>query len=341
MTDAARPAGDQAWLDQVIESPVDPNRPIIDPHHHLWPEGGALLYGPSHLMGDTGAGHNIAATVFMECHAGHHADGPKHLRPVGETEFVASSADWLAVEHPGAAPISGIVGTADLADAAHLDEVLDEHDNAAGGRFRGIRDALARATEPEVMMIAGMNPAGKSADPAFRAGVRRLGERNLTYDSWHYHHQNHEFLELARAAPETTMVLDHFGTPCGVGQYESQREEIFEAWKADITAIAACENVVAKIGGLAMPDNGFGFHTSERPPTSDELVAAQGRYYLHTIEAFGAERCMFESNFPVDRFSVSYTVFWNAAQKMVADFSDDEQTALFSGTAARVYSIEV
>ena len=341
MTDAAIPAGDQAWLDQVVESPIDAARPIIDPHHHLWPASGPLLYGPGNLAADTGAGHNIVATVFMECSSAYRADGPAHLLPVGETEFVAESADWLTANHPDSPPIAGIIGHTNLADAAHLDEVLDAQTAAAGGRFRGIRDALARATEPEVMMIAGMSPAGKYADPSFQAGVRRLGERGLTYDSWHYHHQNHEFIELARAVPDTTMVLDHFGTPCGVGQYEGHRDEIFEAWKADITTIAACENVVAKIGGLAMPDNGFGFHTSERPPTSDELVEAQRRYYLHTIEAFGPGRCMFESNFPVDRFSLSYTVFWNAAQKMVADFSDDEQNAMFSGTAARIYSISL
>lgn len=341
MTNAALPAGDQAWLDQVIEAPVDDRRPIIDPHHHLWPDSGALLYGPGHLAADTRAGHNIVATLFMECSAGYATDGPSHLRPVGETEFVATSAEWLHANHPDGPPIAGIIGHANLADGERLDEVLDAHAAAAGGRFRGIRDALARATEPEAMMIAGMNPVGKFADPAFQAGVRRLGERGLTYDSWHYHHQNPEFLALARAVPETTMVLDHFGTPCGVGQYEGQRDDIFETWKDDITAIATCENVVAKIGGLAMPDNGFGFHTGERPPTSDELVAAQGRYYAHTIEAFGPRRCMFESNFPVDRFSLPYTVFWNAAQKMVADFSDDEQNALFSGTAARVYSIHV
>ncbi len=163
----------------------------------------------------------------------------------------------------------------------------------------------------------------------------------MTYDSWHYHHQNHEFLELARAVPGTTMVLDHFGTPCGVGRYASQRDEIFEAWKADITALAACDNVVAKIGGLAMPDNGFGWHVAERPPTSDEVVATQGRYYRHAIESFGVDRCMFESNFPVDRFSLAYTVFWNAAQKIAAEFSDAEQDALFSGTAARVYGIDL
>ncbi len=340
MTDAALPAGDQTWLDQVVEPIVDPDRAIIDPHHHLWPPTGPLHYGPTDLAADTGSGHRVVATVFMECSAAYRPDGEPHLRCVGETEFVAASADWLAAERPDTAPIAGIVGHADLADSEHLDEVLDAHVEAAGGRFRGVRDALARATEPEAMMIPGANPAGKYADPAFRSGVRRLGERGFTYDSWHYHHQNHEFLALARAVPDTMMVLDHFGTPCGVGRYATQRDEIFAAWKDDITALAACDNVVAKIGGLAMPDNGFGWHVAERPPTSDEFVSAQGRYYLHTIEVFGPERCMFESNFPVDRFSLSYAVFWNAAKKLVADFSDAEQTALFTGTAARVYSID-
>jgi len=135
------------------------------------------------------------------------------------------------------------------------------------------------------------------------------------------------------------MVFDHFGTPLGVGPYASQREEIFEQWKRDILDIAACPNVVAKIGGLAMPDNGFGWNTAERPPTSDEVVAAQKRYYLHVIESFGPQRCMFESNFPVDRLSLSYRTFWNAAKKMVADFGEDEKDAMFRGTAARVYSL--
>ena len=341
MANEAIPAGDQAWLDQVVEPIIDPERAIVDPHHHLWPIGGPLLYGPAELAADTASGHNVVATLFMECNAAYRTDGPAHLRSVGETEFVAASADWLAAEHPDGPPIAAIVGYADLADADHLDEVLDAHTEAAGGRFRGIRDALARATEPEAMMIAGMNPAGKYADESFRSGVNRLGERGLTYDSWHYHHQNHEFLELAQAIPGTTMILDHFGTPCGVGQYEGQRDEIFETWKDDISAIAACENVVAKIGGLAMPDNGFGWHTAPAPPSSDEFVEQQARYYLPTINAFGPERCMFESNFPVDRFSLSYAVLYNGLKKIAAAFSDAEQDALFSGTAARVYSVAI
>lgn len=341
MTNASVPAGDQAWLDQVVEPIIDPQRPIIDPHHHLWPTGGAIAYGPADLTGDTGSGHNVVATVFMECGSGYRTDGPEHLRCVGETEFVTASADWLATERPQSPPIAAIVGHTDLCATAQLDEVLDAHIEAAGGRFRGIRDALACATEPDVMMIPGDAAPDKYADDDFRTGVERLGARGLTYDSWHYHHQNHEFLSLAQAVPGTTMVLDHFGTPCGVGRYETQRDEIFEAWKDDISALAECPNVVAKIGGLAMPDNGFGWHVAERPPSSDEFVEQQGRYYLHTIRAFGPERCMFESNFPVDRFSLSYPVLYNGLKKIAAEFSDAEQDAMFAGTAARVYSLEI
>ncbi len=332
--------GTQEWLDQVVEDVVDPDVPIVDPHHHLWPVGGSLPYGTDELAADTGSGHEIVATVFIECRAAYRPDGPRHLQPVGETEFVAAGAARMATDHPGAPPIAGIVAHADLTlDPGELDEVLDAHELAAGGRFVGIRDALSRALEPDLLRIAGRYAEGKFADAAFRRGVAELGRRGLTYDSWHYHHQNAEMLELARAVPDTAMILDHFGSPLGVGMYAGRRDEIFDEWAAGITALAACENVVAKLGGLAMPDNGFGWHEADRPPTSDEFVEAQARYYHHTIEAFGPERCMFESNFPVDRFSLSYPVFWNAAKKIAARYSAAERAAMFEGTARRIYGI--
>ena len=170
--------------------------------------------------------------------------------------------------------------------------------------------------------------------------MARLGERSLTYDAWHYHYQNREFVALARAVPDTVMVLDHFGTPLGVGPYASQREEIFEQWKLDLVELARCDNVVAKLGGLAMPDNGFGWHTAERPPSSDEFVAEQRRYYDHAIECFGPERCMFESNFPVDRTSVSYHVLWNGLKKIAAPYSPSERDAMLFSTAARIYQLD-
>ena len=326
--------GTQDWLDLVVEDIVDPDLPIVDPHHHLWPEGGALPYGLAELHADVGSGHRVQRTVFVECGAVYRADDASVFAPVAETEFVAAAATG-----DPAHLIRGIVAHADLR-STDLDAVLDAHQAAGQGLFRGIRHALSHAREPDVLMIPGRAPERLYADPAFRAGVARLGQRGLTYDTWHYHYQNAELLELARAVPGTTIVLDHFGTPLGVGPYAAKRDEIFEQWRIDIQAISQCDNVMAKLGGLAMPDNGFGWHTDDRPPTSDEFVAAQRRYYLHAIECFGPHRCMFESNFPVDRFSLSYRTLWNAFKKMTEGFTADERTSMFSATAARVYSLD-
>lgn len=327
------------WVEQVKEEVVDPDRVIVDPHHHLFTPGFILEYGLDELRGDTGCGHNVVATVFVECHASYRTDGPDHLRSVGETEFVAERAAALQRETPAAAPIAGIVSNADLRLGARTAEALDAHEEAGGGLFRGIRHAGSHAIEPEALMIPGRAPEGLYLDPAFQEGVRTLGQRGLTYDTWHYHYQNREFAELARAVSDTTMILDHLGTPLGVGQFAGRRDEIFEEWKKDIAEIARCENVVAKLGGLAMPDNGFGWHTADRPPTSDEFIKEQAPYYAHMIECFGPERCMFESNFPVDKLSLSYGVLWNAFKKMTATLSESERDALFSGTAKRVYRL--
>jgi L-fuconolactonase len=325
--------GSQEWLDLVVEDVVDPDAPIIDPHHHLWPSGRRWPYGLDELLGDLASGHRIVDTVFVECGSAYR-EGAPHLAPVGETEYVAREADRASRRVMG-----GIVAHADLTDLDHLDEVLDAHEAASDGRLRGIRHAGASAEHPEALSIPGRAPVGLYADPAFRRGVARLGELGLTYDTWHYHYQNAEFADLARSVPGTTMVLDHFGTPLGVGPYAAQREEIHARWREDIAAIAQCDNVVAKLGGLAMPDNGFGWDRAERPASSDEFVAAQSRYYLHTIDQFGPERCMFESNFPVDRRSLSYRVVWNGFKKLIADRLPGERDAMLRGTAARIYRL--
>ena len=332
--------GTNEWLDLVREEIVDPDRPIIDPHHHLWHNslGGAYLV--DNLWQDTGSGHNVVKTVFVECHAEYRKEGEEHLKPLGETEFVAHQAAVSAAGGSGKAEIAAIVGNADLTRGEAARDVLEAPKDLGCGKFRGVRHAGARDPHPEALMIAGRAPEGLYLQEQFQIGVNILAELGLTYDTWHYHHQNQDFASLARACPDTQMILDHFGTPLGVGPYESQREEIFEQWKLDIEEIAQCKNVVAKIGGLAMPDNGFGWHARKTPPTSDEFVSAQSRYYQHTIECFGPDRCMMESNFPVDRLSLSYHVLYNGLKKIVADFSEDEKHAMFYGTAARIYSIE-
>ncbi len=326
--------GSDEWLNSTVEDVVDPDVEIIDPHHHLWPAGGAMAYGLADLESDLASGHNVIDTVFVECHASYRTGEPRHLCPVGETEFVVAAAETSSRQ-----VIGGIVAFADLTDLDHLDEVLDAQEAASKGRLRGIRHAGSHALHPELLAIPGRAPADLYADEAFRTGVRRLGERGLTYDTWHYHYQNPDFVELARAVPGTLMVLDHFGTPLGVGPYAERRGEIFERWLTDLSAIATCPNVRAKLGGLAMPDNGFGWNVAERPPSSNDFVKVQAPYYVHAIESFGPERCMFESNFPVDRLSLSYRTLWNALKKIAAPYSDTERDRMFRGTAAEVYRL--
>jgi predicted TIM-barrel fold metal-dependent hydrolase len=316
------------------EGVVSPAQRIIDPHHHLWPVGEWPAYGVDELLADVRSGHAVERTVFVECGAAYRHDESEWLAPVGETAFVAASAVDTGEL------IGGIVAHVDLADLDHLDQALDAHEAAGGGRLRGVRDLAARDPDPSALRIPGSGREGQYAEPRFRRGAARLGARGLTYDAWHYHHQSRDFVAFARAVPETVMVLDHLGTPLGVGEYAARRGEIFEQWKRDLVGVAACENVVAKLGGLAMPDNGFGWHRRDRPPSSDEFVDVYRPYYLHAIELFGPRRCMFESNFPVDRFSVSYRVLWNCFKKLVEDFSPAERDDLFFATAARVYRLD-
>ena len=326
------------WLAQVSEDIIDPERPICDPHHHLWdhPDSRYLL---DELIADTGSGHNIVSTVFVECASMYRADGPEALRPVGETEFVNGVAAMSASGGYGAMRAClGIVSYADLTLGAAAGEVLDAH-LAASPRFRGIRHA-AGWDASDAVRNSHTNPSQHLlGQAAFRDGFAELGRRGLSFDSWLYHRQIPELTELARAFPGTTIIFDHFGGPLGIGPYAGQREAIFAQWREDVAELARCENVYAKLGGLVMPINGFDFHKRERPATSDKLVAATGRYYRHALDCFGVQRCMFESNFPVDKASCSYAVLWNAFKKLVADASETEKAWLFHDAAATAYRL--
>ena len=328
-----------AWLAQVQEDILEPQLPICDPHHHLWdhPRSRYLL---DELLADTDSGHNVVSTVFMECAAMYRAGGPAALRSLGETEFVNGVAPMSASGGYGAGRMcAAIVGFVDLTLGAAAGEALDAH-MAASARFRGIRHASGWDASDAVRNSHTNPTQGLLADKTFRAGFAELGKRGLTFDAWLYHPQISELVDLARAFPHQPIVLDHFGGPLGIGPYEGKRAEIFEQWKMDVAALAACSNVVAKLGGLVMPINGFGFHKRSLPATSDELVLATRDYYLHMIDCFGPHRCMFESNFPVDKQSASFHVLWNSFKKIAAGCSADEKAALFHDTATRVYRVE-
>ena len=319
------------------EEIIEPALPIIDPHHHLWIRDG-YQYFLDELLDDLGAGHTIAATVFLQCAWAYRTEGPEALRPVGETEFVAGVADEAARRGCTTRVCAGIVGHADLTLGAQVDEVLKAHLAAAGGRFRGIRHLTAR-DEGFRAGIAPPPPAGIMTTPAFRAGFARLSPFRLSFDAWLYHLQIPELTALAQEFPGTPIVLNHLGGPLGIGPYAGRRDEVFAAWRASIRALAACPNVTMKLGGLAMLVAGFGFHERPVPPSSAELAVAWRPYVEAAIEAFGPERCMFESNFPVDKAMCSYAALWNAFKRLAAGASAAEKRALFHDTAARFYRI--
>ena len=330
----------QAWLDQVVEETLEPDLPICDPHHHLWdrPDHRYLL---DELLADIGSGHKVVSTVYMECMSMYRAAGPEAMRPVGETEFVAGVAAMSASGGYGdARACAAMVSYADLTLGAEVVQVLEAH-MAASPRFRGIRHASGWDASDTVRNSHTNPTEGLLGEPVFRQGFAELARRGLTFDAWLYHTQIPELTGLARAFPDQPIILDHFGGPLGIGPYAGKREEIFADWKGAVAGLAKCPNVVAKLGGLVMPINGFGFHKADRPPSSETLATATKDYYLWMIDLFGVDRCMFESNFPVDKASVSYHVLWNSFKRMTRDFSAAEKAALYHDTASRVYRVEV
>lgn len=340
----------------------EPDLPIVDPHHHLWDRPATLVaarprtghgfeeimrgvprYLLDELLADLSSGHNVRATVYLECGAMYRADGPEPLRCVGETEFVNGVAAMTASGLYGdRRACAGIVGHADLRAGAAVEEVLRAHVAAAPGRFRGIRQSASWDEDDRVLgPLAGRAPAGLYRDEKFREGFAELQRLGLSFDAWLLEPQLPDLIDLARAFPETAIVLDHVGTPLGIAAYAGKREARFGAWRENIRALAACPNATVKLGGLAMPFAGFSSFNASPPASSDALARDWKPYIEACIEAFGAARCMFESNFPVDSRTCSYATLWNAFKRLAAHYSTDERTALFSGTAARVYRLSI
>lgn len=336
-------AKNQSWLSQVKEAPLEPDLPICDPHHHLWdgrPGATQDRYLLDEMLDDIGGGHNIVSTVFIECGAMFRAAGPDNYRCVGETEFVNGIAAMSASGGYGPARIAaGIIGTVDLRIGDEAGDVLDAHIAAGGGRFKGIRRGAFWHSSPAIENHRTDPPQGLLLREDFRRGFRHLGPRKLSFEVWCAHPQIPEATSLARAFPDTTLVLDHFGGPCGIGPYAGRQDDVFADWKTKIDELATCPNVVVKLGGLNMAVNGYGWEDQPLPPTSEALARATHRYFDYAIERFGPDRCMFESNFPVDKLSCSYTVLWNAFKLLSKAYSVAERHALFQGTAERTYRL--
>jgi predicted TIM-barrel fold metal-dependent hydrolase len=323
------------------EEILDADLPICDPHHHLWHHGRNQYLLPE-LLADLGGGHRIESTVFVECGAFYRAYGPDELKFVGETEFVAGVAAMADSRRYGdVRACAGIVGRDDLTRGAAVADALAPHVAAGGGRFRGIRHCGGWDASPEVANSHTNPQQGLYGHADFREGFAKLAEFDLSFEAWQFHPQIREVADLARAFPDTAIMLDHVGGPVGIGPYAGKRDEEFARWSADIRDLATCPNVHVKLGGLGMPLCGFGHETQDVLPTSAELAEACRPYIETCIEAFGVERGMFESNFPVDKASCSYTTLWNAFKRLAQGMSADEKAKLFRDNAVRFYRLRL
>jgi predicted TIM-barrel fold metal-dependent hydrolase len=334
-------APDEAWLARQPAEPIlDAELPIIDTHHHLWerPDHRYLLH---EFLADVGTGHNVVATVFVECHAMYRASGPKEMRSLGQTEFVAGIAAMSESGLYGPARVAaGIVGFADLTLADRVEPVLQAHIRAGGGRFRGVRHSAAWDASDTIgnSPTAGGPHLMRRAD--FRAGLARLAALGLSLDAWAFHPQLGDVVELARAFPQASIIVGHVGGPLGYGPYAGKRDEVFKTWKTGISELATCPNVTMKLGGMMMRLAAYDYRTEATPPSSAQLATLWRPYMETCIELFGADRCMFESNFPVEKMGVGWAPLWNAFKRIAAGASREETLALFSGTARRAYRLE-
>ncbi len=328
------------WVAKLNEPALEPDLPIVDPHHHLWQREDGQLYLLPDLLADTGTGHNIVATVYIDCRSMYRKDGPPEMRPIGETEFANGVAAMSASGGYGnMRACAGIVSYADLRLGARAREVLEAHVVAGNGRFRGIRYATGWDADTAVRRTHTNPPPGIMADKTWREGFAQLGKLGLTFDAWLYHPQLGELGELAGAFPETSIILDHVGGPLGYGSYAGRHDAAFVAWKKSMAELAKRPNVTVKVGGLGMPMGWFDFYQRPAPPSSQMLADAFKPWVETCVELFGADRCMFESNFPVDKITSGYGVLWNAFKRLASGASAADKGALFAGTARRVYKL--
>ncbi|WP_169054366.1 amidohydrolase family protein [Nitratireductor sp. XY-223] len=319
--------------DDVAAEPVyDPDRRIVDSHIHLWNRDLTGSYLTPNLADDLDDGHRVEAVVYVECSERYLSDGPEHLRSAGETDYAAHCAN----REPR---IKGILAHLNLMQPEKFREALNLHKERAQGLLAGVRHAAACDPNRQGLANPGRAAPGILRNSTYRDSVRCLGRHGLVNDHWIFFHQIPDLTRLAQHASETLIVINHFGMPLGVGPYRDAMQEVKSTWRANMKALAACPNVHVKLGGLGAPDCGYDWSMRKNPPSSEE-VSRKYDFWIHrTVEMFGPDRCMFGSNFPVERLSVSYRTFWNAMKRSVEGYSDSERDALFSGTARRIYSL--
>ena len=337
------PFGGNDWLALTPEEALEPDLPICDPHHHVWDRRAARVpYGRyllDELLADIST-HNVRSTVFIEARTMYRPDGPDELKPVGEVEFVQGIAAASASGIYGPSRMAAaIVGHANLNLGDKVQPVLEALQAASPNRFRGIRHSVTWDPHPDLENTAAHIKQGQLGSDQFRAGARILARMGFSLEGWLWFPQLPELADFAKAVPDLPIIMNHIGGLIRTGPYANREDEVWETWKKGIAAVAACPNVNVKLGGIGMPRTGFDWHEREKPVGSEEMAAGIAPWVNYCIEQFGPERSMFESNFPVDKVSSSYTVLYNAFKRVSKGYSASERAALFHDTAVRVYRV--
>jgi predicted TIM-barrel fold metal-dependent hydrolase len=336
--------GGNDWLSQTVEEIVSPNIPICDPHHHLWDKRKSRIpyqrYLLDELLEDINSGHNVRSTVFIEAESMLRVSGPGEMKSVGEVEFVQGTSAMSSSGLYGDVKVAAsIIGSADLNLGEGVRPVLIALQEASPNRFRGIRHRLTWDPHPELAVSSSRGGGAQMQTDQFRTGAKVLADMEMSLEGWMYHHQLTELADLASAIPDLTIILNHIGGLLRTGPYLGKDAETISTWKEGIAAVAACPNIIVKLGGMGMPMMGFDWHAREVPIGSDELATEMEPFISYCIDHFGPDRCMFESNFPVDKVSFSYQVMYNAFKKITSDFDQSAIKSMFHDTAARVYKL--
>jgi len=332
----------EAWAKLTKEDPIDPDLAICDAHHHLYDDPNKQ-YLSDDFLEDIRGGHHIVKTVYIECQAHYRKSGPEEMKSIGETEYVQSvNARSAKGEFGGTIMCAGMVGFVDLTLGKAAQPVLEAHIAAGKGIFKGVRHQATWDPNPAISNPKKKAPPHLLLDPKFREGIGCVQKLGLSFDAWCYFHQIMELVDLARTFPGLNIILEHIGGPIRVFGYEEKYDEVLQEWKRGLGELATCPNVSIKLGGIgSQPARRYAFGWDKRPtpPNSAELAEVMSPYFFACIERMGVNRCMFESNFPVDKLSYSYTVMWNAFKRITKNFSHDERVALFHDTASRVYQL--
>ena len=332
-----------------FEEILFPALPIIDTQHHLVdrvsdkiaPVLGLRRFLIDDYVDYLGTRHNVVASIAVEGRSMYRTGGPAEMRSVGETEFLNGQAAMAASGLYGRCLVgAGIIANVDFRLGEKIGALIDAHRAAAPQRLRGFRQSALWDADPSILGDIFDGGEHLYRQDAFVEGFRHFARTDFSFEAFVLAPQLPDVVHLARLFPDTQIILNHSGQPIGVGAHSGRLGEEYPQWRRDMAALAACENVSVKLGGLGSYLMGLDSFRSDPPATSDRMATDWAPYVEVAIELFGARRCMFESNRPTDDTG-TFDSLCNAYKKMTAGCSADERAEIFAGTALRIYRLAI